>query len=45
VAFAKADTSKAEEMLSNKNADQAAWEKRVQLLLEELSASFGGELQ
>jgi hypothetical protein len=24
VAFAKADTSKAEEMLSNKNADQAA---------------------
>jgi hypothetical protein len=43
VAHAKARTSKTEEMLSKKNTDLVAREKRVRLRLEDLSASFGGK--
>jgi hypothetical protein len=43
VTHAKAETSKDEEMLSKKNADQDTREKHGQLRLEDLSASFGGK--
>jgi hypothetical protein len=44
-ASSKAGTSTAEEMLLKKNSHHATREKQVQLRLEELSASFGGEVQ
>jgi hypothetical protein len=42
---AKAETSKAEDMLAKNVADQAAREKKIQSRLKEMSATFGGRCQ
>jgi hypothetical protein len=43
VTHAKAQASKAEEMMSKKEADQATREEQVRLALEKLSNFFGGK--